>query len=104
MSVTIKVYDKEVMAIINSEMTRRLDVVATEIKKQAKENAPVVTGDLRRSIERTVDKNSASVGTDIFYAKFVEFGTKKQSPQYFLTRAVLDNIQYIKNIMSKKIQ
>jgi HK97 gp10 family phage protein len=49
------------------------------IENQAKSNAPVVTGTLRRSIHHeTADTNSdtaaVDIGTDLVYARRIEFG------------------------------
>lgn len=48
------------------------------IRDQARENAPMDEGDLRRSIrKRRLERGlDARVGTRLYYAKFIEFGTK----------------------------
>ena len=45
------------------------------VEREAKENAPVASGELRRSIQSKVMGNEGEVGTDLFYAPYVEYGT-----------------------------
>lgn len=54
--------------------------VALEIERDTKTRTPVDTGNLRRSYSTTdptpTDRPVAYVGTNVFYAPFVEFGTR----------------------------
>ena len=55
------------------------------IEASAKQNCPVDTGNLRASITTNIiDDTSGEVGTNVEYASFVEYGTKKHSAQPFL--------------------
>lgn len=63
------------------------------IEERAKEVCPVDTGNLRRSIATTMpsvvgDRVSGSVGTNVSYAPFVEFGTRNMRAQPFLGPAL----------------
>jgi len=59
-----------------------------EVETTAKNNAPVDSGALRDSIESQVVSNlMGTVGTDLHYAPFVEFGTSKQDAQGFFFAA-----------------
>lgn len=64
---------------------------ALVIQNQAKINAPVRTGTLRRNITHEVDGSHdtgyARIGTNIEYAPHVEFGTSKRPPNPFLRNA-----------------
>lgn len=55
----------------------QLGVVGLRIERSAKRRAPKLTGALRKSIRHQVDPKTLSVtiGTDLFYSRFVEFGT-----------------------------
>ena len=46
-----------------------------EVAQLARDNAPVVSGDLRDSISGTVDGLLGTVAVEVFYASWVEFGT-----------------------------
>lgn len=66
---------------------------AQPINNQAKVNAPVLTGNLRRSLHvgdpgwsGTVV--SVEIGTDVEYAPYQEFGTSRNAAQPFLRPAV----------------
>lgn len=61
---------------------------ATVISNRAKELAPVLTGNLRRSIAVTDgDGEFVHIGTDVEYAIYQEFGTSKMAAQPFLRPA-----------------
>jgi HK97 gp10 family phage protein len=70
---------------------RASEQVARRVEARAKANAPVKTGHLRRSIHAaraSADPNAWTVGTDVEYASFVEFGTRRMSPRPYLIPAV----------------
>lgn len=62
---------------------------ALEVEAQAKQMAPVKTGNLRRSIgTQPVDAFHALVGTDVEYAPFQEYGTRHMAAHPYLTPAI----------------
>ena len=78
------------------ELANRAEDLAIARKKKmtdrivndAKRNAPVVTGRLRRSIEVTRNSSRRSIiEATVEYAKYVEFGTKNFSGRYFMRKA-----------------
>lgn len=62
--------------------------VALEVMKDAKQFAPVDTGNLRRSITATGDGTDWQVGTNVEYAVYQEFGTSRMRAQPFLGPAL----------------
>ena len=60
------------------------------VEGDAKLRAPVDLGTLRASIQTTVGNESVSVGTNVEYAPYQEYGTRKMRAQPFL-RPALDN-------------
>lgn len=63
------------------------------IEEAAKLACPVDTGNLRRSINTsmptvTPSGASTSVGTNVYYAPFVEFGTRNMQAQPFMGPAL----------------
>ena len=100
------------------------------VENQAKENAPVQTGYLRRSITHEINGNEGIIGTNVEYAPYVEFGTglfategngrqtpwkyqttdgqwfttKGQKPQPFLGPALENNKQEILDIFKNAIR
>ncbi len=61
------------------------------IENSAKENSPVRTGNLRRSIHTEVsespDEITATVGPSADYGIYVEFGTRKMAAQPYMRPA-----------------
>ena len=60
--------------------TRLLTAWAISVEAEAKTRAPVDTGRLRASLTHEVLAESASAGTNVVYAPFVEFGTRPHFP------------------------
>lgn len=57
-----------------------------EIKQKITDNGSVVTGDLRRSISvQNKEKWEYLIGTNLFYAPFVEYGTRRMGAKPYMT-------------------
>lgn len=89
------------------EVSKSLRKVASTILGQAKRNAPVKTGALRRSgrlqVVPGVGKHFVKLlitfggpGTGVNYAQHVEFGSAKQRPRFYLLRAVRQHSPLLK--------
>jgi HK97 gp10 family phage protein len=72
--------------VVLSALVRR---AAFEIEARAKVLAPVLTGNLRNSIQTDVESDglTAHVGTGVEYAAYVEFGTRRMAPRPYLAPA-----------------
>lgn len=58
-----------------------------------KKNTPVLTGNLKSNINtqlvsQSSDKTEAFVGTNVSYAPFVEFGTRKMEPRAMFRKTI----------------
>jgi len=76
------------------------------VERHAKLNAPVDTGRLRNSIATRLSDSSennisAEVGTNVQYAKSVEYGTSKMNAQPYLYPALENNKQKILKMLAK---
>lgn len=105
-------------AIVRDKLARRAVAAAASIvRKAARANAPVDTGNLQKAIVmkrqrrtnlteaytvgvrqgKTKDvkdaKKGGQLGKDAYYYKFIEFGTVKQTPQPFLGPALSENVE-----------
>lgn len=89
---------------IDQDIIDKLQLTGELVSGAAKKNSPVKTGALRNSIDFDVDKKEQAVriGTNLFYAPWIELGTKFIKPQWYLTRALGENIGKIKAIFAKE--
>lgn len=87
------VVTKNQFALLGAEIAPKVGAIvigtALAVEGEAKNAAPVLTGNLRRSIHVTpVDTSHALVGTDVEYAPYQEYGTRHMAAQPYLTPAV----------------
>ena len=104
--VTIRSYRKERESEILSSLQKGLEKVGLIVERQAKINVSqstghpqVQTGRLRASIIHEVNKDSVSIGSNVIYSKYLEFGTSKMPPYPFLFPAVEANRENIIDIL-----
>lgn len=64
---------REFESRFKEEIMKLLMRVGYKIEAEAKERCPVDTGRLRSSITTQRDKDSVVIGSNVFYAPFVEF-------------------------------
>lgn len=89
---------------IEKGLANGIERAAQLVLASAKFNCPVDTGALRNSIKAEITGTSFEVGTDLYYAKFVEFGTVKQRPQPYLYPAIAENRKRIIEIVQEEIR
>lgn len=96
---------RELSRNIENEMDQGLVNAALIVERSAKIKAPVDTGRLRSSItHRLIDTDgmpASEVGTDVEYAKHVEFGTSKQAAKPYLYPALSENKNKILKELAK---
>lgn len=66
---------EEVLSALRAQTTRALETIGLQAEGDAKLKCPVDTGNLRGSITHTVRDKTAYIGTNVEYAKYVEYGT-----------------------------
>lgn len=85
----VTIFDSALETLIIRGSQQLLDGYATSIEAAAKSNCPVRTGRLRDSIEIRNDGPTARlIGTDLYYAIYVEKGTSRMAAQPFLRPAL----------------
>ena len=90
--------------IIQEELGRAVMELALLIEGHAKKRCPVDTGLLRSSILPVVESwAEAYVGTNVKYAIFVEYGTRKTKAQPYLEPAFLEGKGRAKAIFDRAI-
>ncbi|MBU2038345.1 MAG: HK97 gp10 family phage protein [Gammaproteobacteria bacterium] len=110
MTITVKLDTRELERIakgLNTKTDKIVEALAFEVEADAKQRAPVRTGNLRNSIHTRTKHNStlravtfmvdipspsgkiiAVVGSGVNYASYVEFGTYKMASRPYLGPAV----------------
>lgn len=63
--------------------------IARIVEEEVKSRTPVKTGNLRNSIRAHATEDSVTVGSDLDYAPYVEYGTIHMQAQPFLEPGVM---------------
>lgn len=90
-------------------VARAMEAIGIHLEGEAAdelENAPrrVDTGRLKGSMSHKSDNDSTTVGTDVEYAIYVYFGTRKMAANPFLKNAFERNIGQIKKYILEQLK
>lgn len=77
---------------------------ANAIQRDARRLAPRLTGALRNSIRSDIGALSATIGTDLYYAGYQEFGTSKMSPNPYMRPAFARNIGRLEKELGNAVE
>lgn len=78
----------ELSTDIENDFKNLLKKTAEKIRDDAKRIVPVRTGTLRNSIDiNKLNEFEYSIGSDLYYAGFVEYGTIKMKPSPYMRQA-----------------
>ena len=96
------------------QLTKAIIFLQNQVKKElgTKERSSpgdypgLESGELRRSITHTVDKNQliARTGTNKVYGRYLEKGTSRMAARPFLERTLEANRSTINRILTKKVK
>ncbi|WP_051263156.1 HK97-gp10 family putative phage morphogenesis protein [Tuberibacillus calidus] len=93
---------------LESAIEKNLFVAAKAVENDAKRLSPVDTGQLRASIATRQNGHGENVafqvGSQVEYAKFVEYGTRKMRAQPFLRPSLQKNKAFIKDQIVKALK
>ena len=96
---------KRMGKVAESKIEKALQKAGLIVERDAKINCPVDTGRLRSSISsRVVDGNVAEIGSNVNYARYVNYGTTKMSPRPYLSTALITNKIKIKRLLMQAIR
>lgn len=76
----LKWMGEQVTRKLETKLSRGLSRGLNNVARKISAALPRVTGKLADSVDVKVDKLEGSIGTDVPYASFVEFGTIHQEP------------------------
>lgn len=62
-----------VMTQYEAALTVAMEAIGIQAENYARDNCPVDTGRLKSSITHKTEKKKAIIGTNVYYAKYVEF-------------------------------
>ena len=96
-------YGAKVIQKINKANKQIINKACLMVERDAKKLCPVDTGRLRSSITHEIKGLTGKVGTNVEYARAVELGTEKQSPQPYLRPALHANEKKILALFRKII-
>ena len=100
----LKWYGGKVIKNVEEAINKALEASALLVEGEAKNLAPVDTGNLRNSIAYEIEKKEARVGTNVGYAPFVCLGTSKMAAQPFLNPALEQNKGNIQKIFADALK
>lgn len=94
----------EVLAAMDAAKKRALEIMGGTCENYAAEAAPFKTGRLAGSITHTPPQgDSVIVGTNVGYAPFQEFGTRKMRAHPYLRPAAENHISEYKAIAENEL-
>ena len=96
---------EEVNEEIISALERAFTVIGLEASGYASALSPVDTGRLRSSLTFKVDGNSkgVTIGTNVEYAPYQEFGTSKMTASPFLRPAIENHLTEYENVLRTEL-
>jgi len=100
-----------VASTLESQVTKQVDKSGSNIERAAKFNAPVDTGDLRKSLTKEMNRSISTPTAEVFsllpYADDVEVGTSRQRAQPYAFPALNQEIpkleKSIRDIMRREL-
>lgn len=84
------------LAQMQSRVNQSIQGAGIDCEALAKQACPVDTGRLRSSIHYDPGNLSCTVGTNVNYAQYVEFGTYKMVAQPFLFPAFVQTVRNLR--------
>jgi len=104
--VTVISHRQEIESKLLGDIQKSLEQVGLVVERQAKINVSqssghprVQTGRLRSSITHEVEQGQVAIGTNVYYGKYLEFGTVNHPPYPWLFTAVEGKRSEIINLL-----
>jgi HK97 gp10 family phage protein len=77
----------QVLSALETKKAQALEAIGARAETHAKSNTPVDTGNLRNSMAHAVSGDSVYIGSNVEYAPYVEFGTRRNKAHHMLQKA-----------------
>lgn len=91
-------------AAMEQGVKKAVKMIGMQAERNVKTVTPVDTGRLRGSITHESDSDTAYVGTNVYYAPYVEFGTYKMAAQPYLKPGIMDHVDEYEQIAHDAIE
>lgn len=98
----VRWFGDKVNGTVEAAIEQFLETAVLLVQGDAINRCPVDTGTLRASIATEVKDKTATVGTNVHYAAYVEYGTVKMKAQPYLRPALDENKDEL-GILAQKI-
>lgn len=97
---SIKFTDNSAAALrkLEAKKAQALEAIGARAETHAKSNTPVDTGNLRNSMAHAVSGDAAYIGSNVEYAPYVEFGTRRNKAHHMLKKAATEHSDEYKAI------
>lgn len=110
MSIVFRSQTKKFSALLEKEIDKAITESALSMAGIIKARTPVRTGRLRASItaashllDSSVKSGEGDVGTNVEYAPYVEYGTKKQKPQPYMRKGAEEALPTVNRIFKNRL-
>jgi len=102
--VKVDIDTDKMKSLLAEGIEKGLTMAAITVDKSAKVKTPVDTGRLRASIGYEVESDTATIGTNVEYATFIEYGHSRKAPDGFLRPALDENRGKINKMIADAIK
>ena len=96
---------EQMLKACREQRARALEMIGLYAEGKAKDKCPIDTGRLRNSITHICDSratvNTASVGTNVEYGKYVELGTVKMGARPFIKPSIADHLDTYQSMIEQ---
>jgi len=109
LSIKVEGLDKLIKALsqiqgMQEPLDEAIELYLEKVVTDAKSIVPVKTGTLQRSIAWQGGEGEYSVGSRVFYAPYIEYGTSRIMPRAFLGPALLWNLPMLREALLNKAE
>ena len=88
----------DVLRELQTKKAQALEAIGARAETHAKALTPVDTGNLRNSMAHSVSGDAAYIGSNVEYAPYVEFGTRRNKAHHMIKKAATEHSEEYKAI------
>ena len=88
----------QVLSALETKKAQALEAIGARAETHAKSNTPVDTGNLINSMAHAVSGDSVYIGSNVEYAPFVEYGTRRNKAHHMIKKAATEHGEEYKAI------